>query len=124
MDEERERLKVIEAARLFGELCVDIAQRLPRHAPVSLRTQLARSSQSISDLIAEGFGRGTPAEIIHYNEMAGGSLAESQNQLRRCVNRRLIDKKTFFRPWNLSVAISRMLEGLTMYFEGKLDEGG
>ena len=118
---ERERLRVLEAARQFGEQCVDIAQRLPRRAPAGLRTQLAEAAQAVSDLLAEGFGRGTAAEKIHYSQLANGSLEESQNQLRRCIDRRLIDKKSFFKVWNLSVVISRMLSALIEHFERQLE---
>lgn len=117
----KERLKVIEAARQFGEQCIDIAQRLPHRAPAGLRTQLAEAAQAVSDLLAEGFGRGTTAEKIHYSQMASGSLEESQNHLRRCMDRRLIDRKTFFKAWNLSVAVSRMLAALIEFYERQLE---
>ena len=114
-------LKVLEAARLFGELCVDIAQSLPRRAPARLRTQLAEAAQAVSDLLAEGLGRGTVAEKIHYSRMAKGSLEESQNDLVRCIRRRLIEKKSFYRPWNLSIAVDRMIVGLIAHFEQDLE---
>jgi hypothetical protein len=44
--------------------------------------------------------------------MANGSLEESQNSLRECINTRLIDRKTPYRSWNLSIAIGRMLAAL------------
>ena len=53
--------------------------------------------------------------------MANGSLEESQNQLRRCINLGLIDKKAFFKVWNLSVAISRMLFSLIERLERQLE---
>jgi four helix bundle protein len=107
-----ERLKVMEAARLFGEQVVKLTQRLPRRTPPGLRTQLAEAAQAVSTLLAEGFGRGSNAEKIHYSNMANGSLEESQNLLRTCVNLALIDRKTFYKIWNLSVATSRMLISL------------
>jgi four helix bundle protein len=119
---DRERLKVLEAARLFAELCIDLAQALPRSAPAGLRAQLASSAQAVSDILAEGLGRGTVAEKLHYSHMANGSLEESQNRLRRCINRKLIDRKTFYRPWNLSIAISRMLAGLIAHFESENED--
>ena len=69
-------------------------------------------SRAIGASIAEGFGRGTTAEKIHYSRNANGSLEESQEQLRECINNHLIDQKTFYPPWNRSVAISRMLASL------------
>ena len=114
---DEEPLRVLQAARIYGEQCIDLARGLPRSAPTGLRSQLAESGQAISDLLAEGFGRGTVAEKLQYSVMARGSLEESQNQLRRCVNRQLIDRKSFYKSWNLSVVICRMLDALIARFE-------
>ena len=104
-------LRLLQAAELYAELCLNLAQALPKHAPPRLRVQLAESAQAVSDLLAEGLGRGTPRERIHYSRMATGSLEESQVQLRRCINRRLTEKKLFFRAWNLSVTLGKMIDG-------------
>src|SRR5690348_13211139 len=105
-------LRVLEAARLYGEHCAKIARDLPRRAPAGLRGQLARAAQSVSDLLAEGIGRGTVAEKIRYCLMSIGELEESQNHLRRCINLGLIQKKAFYNSWNLAVVIHRMEDGL------------
>jgi four helix bundle protein len=112
-------LRVLEAARLYGEQCVRIAHDLPRHAPAGLRRQLAEAAQSVSDLLAEGLGRGTVADKIRYSVMSKGELEESQNQLRRCIRLRLIERKVFYKPWNLSVVINRMLEGLLAHLRAE-----
>jgi four helix bundle protein len=109
-------LRVLEAARLYGEQCVKIAQELPRRAPAGLRRQLAKAAQSVSDLLAEGFGRGTAAEKIRYCIMSKGELQESQNQLRRCIRLGLVQEKAFYQCWNLSVVIDRMEDGLIAHF--------
>jgi four helix bundle protein len=115
-------LRVLKAARLFGEQCIDLAQGLPRRAPARLRTQLAEAGQAVSDILAEGIGRGTKREQIHYCRMARGSLEECQNYLRRCMNRQLIDAKSFYKSWNLSVVIGRMLDGYIAHLERHRDE--
>ena len=109
-------LRVLEAARLYGEQCAKIAHDLPPRAPAGLRGQLAKAAQSVSDLLAEGLGRGTVADKIRYSVMSKGELEESQNQLRRCMRLRLIEDKVFYNPWNLSVVINRMLERLLAHF--------
>ena len=109
-------LRVLEAARLYGEQCVKIAHDLPRHAPAGLRRQLAKAAQAVSDILAEGLGRGTVGEKIHHGVMSKGELEESQNQLRRCIRLRLIEDKVFYRSWNLSVVINRMLDRLLAHF--------
>ena len=79
---DKQPLKVLEAARQFARQIITVTRQLPRRAPAGLRTQLAEAAQSISGIIAEGFGRDTNAEKIHYLRMTNGSLKESQNYLR------------------------------------------
>ena len=54
--------------------------------------------------------------------MANGSVEESQDYLRRCVNLHLIDRKTFSSLSNLSVTVSRMILSLIDYYERSGDE--
>ena len=53
--------------------------------------------------------------------MANGSLEESQEYLRECINLHLIDPKVFYRLWNLSVVTSRMLLSLIEKLEDRRD---
>ena len=108
----KDPLRVMEAARDFGLQVVQLTARLPRRAPAGLRSQLAEAAQAVGSILAEGFGRGTTAERIHYAQMANGSLEESQFFLRQLASLGLIEKKVFYKLWNLSVAISRMLASL------------
>jgi len=110
-------LRLLDAARLYGEHCAKIAHDLPSRAPAGLRSQLAKAAQSVSDLLAEGFGRGTVAEKIRYCRMSKGELEESQNQLRRCIRLGLIHEKVFYKSWNLSVVINRMEDGLIAHLQ-------
>ena len=119
--EEKDPLKVLQAAREFRQQVIALARKFPRHAPPGLRAQLVKAARSVSSNIAGGMGRGTDAEMIRYSSMANGSLEESQTHLRECVNTHLIDRKTFYKSWNLSVAISRMLAALIEYHKGRSD---
>ncbi|HEY2375178.1 MAG TPA: four helix bundle protein, partial [Gemmatimonadaceae bacterium] len=110
-------LRVLDAARQFDHLITEMTQRLPRRTPSGLRAQLSEAAQSISALLAEGFGRQTTAEKIHYSRMANGSVEESQDYLRKCINERLIDRKAFFKLWNLSVVVGRMILSLIAHYE-------
>ena len=118
MDHDDDPLRVIDAARQFGQLVAELAQRLPQRAPSGLRGQLSQAALAISGLLSEGFGRRTNGEKIHYSRMANGSLEESQDGLKKCVNLQLIDKKEFFRLWNFSIAISRMVLSLVEHYKG------
>jgi four helix bundle protein len=115
-------LRVMEAARDYGFQVLELTARLPRRAPSGLRTQLADAARAVGGLLAEGFGRGSTAERIHYSHMANGSLEESQYYLRQLINLGLIERKVFYKLWNLSVAISRMLLSLIARLERDQDK--
>ena len=110
-------LRVMEAAREYGLQVAELTSRLPRRAPSGLRSQLVEAAQAVGGILAEGFGRGSTAERIHYSQMANGSLEESQYYLRQLINLGLIERKDFYKLWNLSVAISRMLLSLIARLE-------
>lgn len=65
--------------------------------------------------------RGRPAWTKGQN-ISECSTRESQNQLRRCLYRKLIERKTFYRSWNLSVAIDNMLSALIDFIERRREE--
>lgn len=88
-------MKVLEAAREYAQQMSELARHLPRRAGFKLRADRIKTSRSIGAKIAEGFGRGTTAEKIHYSRMADGSLEERQAHLREWVNTHLIDSNTF-----------------------------
>jgi four helix bundle protein len=53
----------------------------PKEERYSLTDQIRRASVSVSSNIAEGFGRLSKKEKVHFYYIAKGSLAEVQNQL-------------------------------------------
>lgn len=58
-----------------------ITKNFPKEEKFGLVDQIRRASVSITSNIAEGFGRGTLHDKIHFYTMATGSLFEVQNQL-------------------------------------------
>jgi 2-aminomuconate deaminase len=61
----------------------------------ALKDQLNRSAGSISDNIAEGFGRGGRLEFIQFLSIARASASELQSQLIRCLNRNHFSQEIF-----------------------------
>jgi len=77
------------------------------------KNQLERSALSISNNIAEGFERGTTAELINFLYIARGSAGESRSMLRLCER---IDRFSNFKSEisNLTgnaINISKQLHG-------------
>ena len=57
--------------------------------------QVRESAASGPSNIAEGFGRRSNAEFLHYLDIARGSLNEVQNHLKDGVARRYIEEQEF-----------------------------
>ena len=57
--------------------------------------QVRDSAASGPSNIAEGFGRRSNAEFLHYLDIARGSLNEVQNHLKDGVHRRYIEEQEF-----------------------------
>ena len=67
-----------------SELSVEVfnlCKDLPRSEDYGLTSQIRRSANSVSSNIAEGFGRKTNKDEIHFYIMARGSAFETQNHL-------------------------------------------
>ena len=81
----------------------------------ALRDQINRSSGSVMDNIAEGFGRQSCNEIIQHLSIASGSLTEVKSQLFRALDRDYIPTQKFEQLAELIVEIGKMLTALTSY---------
>lgn len=61
----------------------------------ALKEQISRAAGSVTDNIAEGFGRGGRLEFIQFLSIARASAAEVQSQIIRCLNRNHIPQGIF-----------------------------
>jgi len=78
----------------------------------SLRTQVERSSLSVSSNIAEGFGRSSPKDKEHFYVIARGSIYEVQNQLLLARDIKEIEEEEFLYLFDLSTQATKLLHGL------------
>jgi four helix bundle protein len=77
-----EDLPVWKEAILLVEAVYRITSQQGFRAPASFRSQLERAALSVSNNIAEGFERGTTAELISFLYIARGSSGEVRSMLR------------------------------------------
>ncbi len=117
-----EKLNVWKEAK---KLVVDVYRLLdnfPKFEKYALCDQIRRAIVSVPSNIAEGSGRRSLKEQIHFLEIAYGSLMESYNQLLIAIDLNYIstDSVESIKPSVDSVA--KMINGLSNSYRQKLEE--
>jgi four helix bundle protein len=84
----------------------------PKDELFGLTSQIRRAALSVSSNIAEGFGRSSDTDKVHFYIMARGSLFEVQNQLYAARDTALVDEANFEELLNNSLVAQRLLIGL------------
>ncbi len=78
-----------------------------------LKDQIQRSSVSVMSNIAEGFGRGSNKEFVHFLFVARGSLAEVQSQLYVSKDLNYITDKQFEKAYDMTEEVSRLMNAFS-----------
>lgn len=84
-----------------------------------LSDQLRRSVSSISANIAEGFGRQTPKDKIHFYHIANGSLTETQNHLLVARDLKYLKEESFQEIAEKTILTSKLINGLIKSIRGR-----
>lgn len=77
-----ENLEVYKVARVLVRDVYRLQNKFPKEERFALGDQIRRSITSITSNIAEGAGRNSLKEKIHFIEIAFGSMTESFSQLQ------------------------------------------
>lgn len=77
-----ETLEVYKEARILVKGIYLLQNKFPKEEKYALGDQIRRSSTSITSNIAEGSGRNSLKEKVHFIEIAFGSMTESFSQLQ------------------------------------------
>ena len=114
-----EGLEVYQAARLLLRDVYRLQQKFPKTEIYALGDQIRRSASSVTSNIAEGSGRNSNKEKVHFIEIAYGSLMEAFSQLQIAQDLGYLTEQDIdtIRPQFISVA--KMLSGLKKHFEGQ-----
>ena len=87
-------LEVWKKARLKNEL-TNLTNSFPQEEKYRLTDQIIRSSRSINSNIAEGHGRCTYKDQLHFCIQARGSLSETHNHLIDALDCKYISQDQF-----------------------------
>ena len=72
-----ERLEVFQLAVDYAAFAYELTKKFPREEMFGLTANLRRAATSIANNVAEGSGRGTRRDFMHFIDVAFGSLTES-----------------------------------------------
>ncbi len=84
----------------------------PKSEQFGLTNQLRRCSVSIPSNIAEGQGRSTSKDFVHFLHIAKGSLQEAETQLAIAVRLNFLPAADFQTSAALTGEVARIINGL------------
>ena len=117
-----ETLEVYDKARELVKDVYIIQNKFPQEEHYALGDQVRRAAVSITANLAEGSGRKSLCEKIHFIEISFGSMLEVFCELQTACDLGYITEQQFdeLRPQFTDVA--KMLSGLRNTFQSKLDK--
>ena len=96
-----------------------LTSKLPVDERFGLISQIKRCSVSIPSNIAEGAGRNSTKEFIHFLSIANGSSAELQTQLLLCIRLGFTSEENTKSSLDLIIEIQKMNRSLQKYLKTK-----
>lgn len=88
-------------------------RQFPKEEIYGLTSQIKRAAVSIPSNIAEGHGRDSTKEYIHFLSIAYGSLMEVETQIQIAVNLNFMQSVEANKTFHDMAEIGRMLNGLS-----------
>lgn len=86
-------LKVWHRSKALVKDIYVLTRKFPTDERFGLTNQLRRAAVSVPSNIAEGCGRGTDKQLIHFLNIAIGSLCEIETQLMLSIDLGFIEEK-------------------------------
>ena len=119
-----ENMRAWQEARKLVREVYRLLDDFPKFETYALCDQIRRAIISVPSNLAEGSGRMSLKEQLHFYEIAYGSLMESYNQLILAADLKYIEevKLKDLRP-QIDI-VARMLNGLRTSLQKKLNDNG
>jgi len=116
-----EKLKAWQESRNLVVIVYQLLDKFPKFEKYALCDQIRRSIVSVPSNIAEGSGRISPREQLHFYEISYGSLMEAYNQLILASDLKYIDTQNLIELQPQIDIVARMLNGLRASIINKLN---
>ena len=117
-----EGLEVYRCARELVKGIYIIQNKFPKEEKYALGDQIRRSATSITSNIAEGSGRSSIREKIHFIEIAFGSMTESFSQLQNAQDLGYILEADIDKLRPLYSRVAALLSNLRKSFERRIQD--
>ena len=118
-----EDLEIWQLARALAKNIFLLSQTGQLAKDFSLKDQMNRSSGSIMDNIAEGYGRGSRLEFIQFLSISTGSADELKSQLYRCLDKGYLSKENFDDLYEKTNVVYKQINGFIKYLNTTLVKG-
>ena len=116
-----EQLELWKKVREFKNEVAEEARKWPSEEKFKLIDQIVRSSRSINALLAEGHGRFTFADQLHFCIQSRGSLSETINHLIDAFDEKYITEERLNYFKEKGKEIERLLNGYINYLRNQRD---
>ncbi|HET8774945.1 MAG TPA: four helix bundle protein [Thermoanaerobaculia bacterium] len=110
-------LVVWQKARIFAVEVYRVTQRFPRAEMFGLTQQMRRAAISVASNIAEGHGRRSSKDILHFLRIARGSLFEIETQLIIATDLAYIQPRHSETVTQQLLDVVRLLNGLIRHHQ-------
>ena len=117
-----EKLKVWQEAKKLVIEVYHLLDDFPSIEKYALCDQIRRAIVSVPSNIAEGSGRRSLKEQIHFLEISYGSLMEVYNQLLIAIDLEYINKESVEKIKPTVDSVAKMINGLCSSYIKKLEE--
>ena len=115
-----EKLLVYQKGRELVKRVYQLQESFPQQERYALGDQIRRAVTSVTSNIAEGSGRASYKEKIHFLDIAYGSLTETFSQLQNAQDLNYIKEDDVESLRHLFDEVAKMLSGMRSNFEKKL----
>ncbi len=109
-------LEVWAEARKLVTNIYQITKELPKEEQFGLISQIQRCAISIPSNIAEGCGRRTPKDSLHFFFVARGSIYELETQLYLSYDLGYLNKTTLDRLITNIETVRKLIHGFIRYY--------
>ena len=111
-DGSSQNLQVWQDSMALVSLVYKMTRNFPRYEVFGLSSQMQRAAVSIPSNIAEGYGRASNPDLIHFLHIALGSSNELDTQILIARNEEYISEEEYHQLEDMNDNVMRMLQSL------------